>query len=67
MLGALIKRFKDSPTRLQGRSEEDERNGRDVRSYVSSVMRHAKAAEFNGTLQQLSQSYNNLDPDQDWR
>jgi len=37
-------------TRLWGRFRDDTR----VRSYVSSVMKHAKAAELNSTLQQLT-------------
>jgi hypothetical protein len=44
-------------------TKEDIRSGRDVRSYIAIVMRHVKAAEFPETIQQLSQAYNNLDPE----
>jgi hypothetical protein len=66
---ALIQRFKDPPStalsklQLETYTMDDARNGKDVRSYIASVVRHAKAAEFEKPVQQLSHAWNNLAPE----
>lgn len=44
-------------------TQDDARQGRDIRAYAATVMRHAKAAEMEKPYQQLSHVYNNLDPE----
>ena len=41
----------------------DARQGQDIRVYVAMVMKHAKAADMDKPLLQLSHMYNNLDPE----
>jgi hypothetical protein len=66
---ALIQRFKDPPStalrklQLETYTMDDTRNGKNIRSYITSVVRHAKAAEFEKPVQQLSQAWNNLAPE----
>lgn len=65
---ALVQRFKDAPNvamrklNAERYSVADVKNNKNVRSYVTAVMRHARAAELDKPIQQLSQAYNNLDP-----
>jgi hypothetical protein len=54
---ALIKRFKDVPNEALRKiqkerfTKEDIRSGRDIRLYITTVMRYAKAAEFPEAIQ----------------
>jgi hypothetical protein len=63
---ALIQRFKErGPVALQAMQAErytmtDARNGRTPRAYVQDIIRHAKAAEFSSTYNQLTMAWNNL-------
>ena len=62
----LVKRFKERATvavqHLQSEkyTVSDARNGKTPRSYVQSILRHAKAAEFTSTYNQLAVAWNNL-------
>lgn len=65
---ALVQRFKEAPNvamrklNAEKYTVADARNNKNVRSYVTTVMRHARAVELDKPIQQLSQAYNNLDP-----
>ena len=63
---SLTKRFKERASvavrhlQTERYSMADARNGKSPRAYVQAVLRHAKAAEFSSTYNQLTVAWNNL-------
>ena len=63
---SLVKRFKERATvavqhlQTEKYTMTDARNGKSPRTYVQSIMRHAKAAELTSSFNQLTVAWNNL-------